>query len=60
MENQHRKISGYRELTEDEINLMNKIKARGPGLEDLIKELRSTPGLDQRWVALGQTHHSDA
>lgn len=30
MDNQHRKISGYRELTQAEIDLMNKIKALGP------------------------------
>ena len=27
MENQHRKITGYRELNQDEIDLMNEIKA---------------------------------
>ena len=27
MDNQHRRIKGYRELTEDEIALMNQIKA---------------------------------
>lgn len=27
MENQHRKISGYRELTQEEIDLMNEAKA---------------------------------
>lgn len=29
MENQHRKIVGYRELTQDDIDLMNRIKAAG-------------------------------
>lgn len=29
MENQHRKITGYRELTQAEIDLMNEIKAEG-------------------------------
>ena len=33
MENQHRKITGYRELTKEEIDLMNRIKAIGPELE---------------------------
>jgi len=27
MENQHRKITGYRELSQEEIDLMNKVKA---------------------------------
>ena len=29
MENQHRKIKGYRELTQEEIDLMNMIKEKG-------------------------------
>jgi hypothetical protein len=29
MENQHRKIKGYRELNEDEISAMNEIKQKG-------------------------------
>jgi hypothetical protein len=40
MENQHRKISGYRELDQTEIDLMNKIKALGPQIEDVIEEVR--------------------
>jgi hypothetical protein len=41
MDNQHRKISGYRELTETQITLMNEIKAEGPRLEALIERLQS-------------------
>ena len=33
MDNQHRKITGYRELTQDEINLMNEVKALGPQMQ---------------------------
>lgn len=40
MENQHRKITGYRELSQEEIDLMNKIKALGPQIEDIIEEVR--------------------
>lgn len=40
MENQHRKITGYRELTQEEINLMNKIKALGPIIEPVLEEVR--------------------
>lgn len=29
MDNQHRKISGYRELTQEDIDLMNRVKAKG-------------------------------
>ena len=36
MENQHRKITGYRELSQDEINLMNEIKSLGPQIESVL------------------------
>ena len=39
MENQHRKITGYRELSQTEIDLMNRIKAKGAELLDLQAEL---------------------
>ncbi|MGO2154435.1 MAG: Acb2/Tad1 domain-containing protein [Serratia proteamaculans] len=39
MENQHRKISGYRELSQEEIDLMNRIKAKGAELLALQVEL---------------------
>ena len=39
MDNQHRKISGYRELTQGEIDLINEIKAKGLELEALIKKV---------------------
>ena len=39
MENQHRKISGYRELSQEEFDLMNRIKAKGAELLALQAEL---------------------
>jgi hypothetical protein len=39
MENQHRKISGYRELSQEEIDLMNEVKALGPKIEELLIKL---------------------
>ena len=39
MENQHRKIKGYRELSQPEIDLMNRIKAKGAELLQLQAEL---------------------
>jgi hypothetical protein len=41
MENQHRKIAGYRELNEDEISFMNAIKAKGAELLALQAKLAS-------------------
>ena len=56
MDNQHRKISGYRELDEAEIALMNDIKALGPELEALVTKLRGAPDIDGRWLSIGVTH----
>lgn len=39
MENQHRKISGYRELSQAEVDLMNRIKAKGAEMLELQAEL---------------------
>ena len=55
MENQHRQIKGYRELTQVEIDLINEIKTKGVELGELVSKLRNTEGLDQRWVSIGAT-----
>jgi hypothetical protein len=55
MENQHRQIKGYRELSQDEIDLMNEIKTKGAELGELVEKLRNADGLDQRWVSIGAT-----
>ena len=46
MENQYRKVNGYRELTETEISLMNLIKKKGEELLVLQKELVAKLALD--------------
>jgi len=61
MENQHRKISGYRELSQDEINCMNKIKALAEEVGKLIDYLGATHAhtlgnqIDPRWLSDGKT-----
>jgi hypothetical protein len=55
MENQHRKIKGYRELSQEEIDLMNKVKQQGIELGKIVNLLKVNSELDQRWVAIGQT-----
>mgnify|MGYP001574111711 CR=1 FL=1 len=59
MENQHRQIKGYRELSQADIDLMNKIKTKAAEVGELVtelKNLRVNSALDQRWVAIGATH----
>lgn len=60
MKDQHTKIKGYRDLTQDEIDLMNEGKELAERVGAWIEELRSastTDGLicDQRWVSIGAT-----
>lgn len=46
MENQHREIKGYRELSQAEIDLMNRVKAQGERVAEMlemISSLRKTP-----------------
>ncbi len=67
MDNQHRKIKGYRELSQEEIDLMNEIKAKGAEFEDLISRLHETQDAitdehgtgdaePRRWINIGKTH----
>lgn len=41
MDNQHRKIKGYRELSQTEIDLMNEVKAKGVELGELVEKIQA-------------------
>ena len=55
MENQHRLIKGYRDLSEEEIAVMNEIKQKGIALGLLVESLKGQESVDQRWVSIGAT-----
>ncbi len=56
MDNQHRKIVGYRELNQEEINQMNKVKELGKLIGSLVEEMENKPiEFDKRWLAIGKT-----
>lgn len=55
MKDQHTKITGYRDLSQEEIDMMNEIKVNGLGLQLLIERLRNHPEFDQRWISIGAT-----
>ncbi|CAL9981695.1 hypothetical protein VPHD148_0243 [Vibrio phage D148] len=55
MENQHRQIKGYRELSQTEIDGMNKAKEIGAAMGALIEHLESQEDIDQRWLAIAKT-----
>lgn len=56
MDNQHKKISGYRDLTQEEIDQMNALKAVGTQLGFLVKNMKQDPDVDQRWLSIAETH----
>ena len=60
------KITGYRQLSQAEVDLMNEGKALAEQVGEYIEKLRSypatgkpnesgDPALDQRWVSIGAT-----
>ncbi|MFT4064251.1 hypothetical protein [Paraburkholderia sp.] len=55
MKDQHKRIKGYRDLSQAEIDLMNEIKAKAAECGELVAKLRAAEGLDQRWVSIGTT-----
>ena len=52
MDNQH---TSYKELTQDQIDLMNRIKQQGVSLGELFDDLDQMK-LDHRWVAIAKTN----
>lgn len=55
MENQHKHITGYRDLSPEEIALMNEVKAKAQEVGALVAKLKESPSIDQRWVNIGNT-----
>ena len=56
MENQHQKIKGYRDLSQEEIDLMNEGKELAEKCGAFIKKLEDIESTDKRNVALGKTN----
>ena len=55
VDNQHKKITGYRDLTQEEIDLMNRSKALASEVGDFIEHLSKTGYEDKRWLAIAKT-----
>lgn len=61
VDNQHKKISGYRDLSEAEIALMNEAKALEKSCLEFLNTLDKLHQdeafhFDKRWLAIGRTH----
>jgi hypothetical protein len=55
MDNQHKQIKGYRDLSQSEINKMNAIKDIAAKVGNIIDALHDDPEIDQRWLAIAKT-----
>ena len=56
MENQHRMITGYRELEQDEIAVINILKSKEQEVLALLDGLNTAGAYDKRWIAEGRIH----
>lgn len=56
MDNQHKHIKGYRDLSQAEIDAMNRVKVAAESIRVLIEDLQQMPDLDKRWLAIGTTN----
>lgn len=63
VDNQHQKIKGYRDLSEEEIALMNEGKELAEQVGKFLEKLERAEFAqteqqvpDKRWLAIGKTH----
>ena len=55
VDNQHKQIKGYRDLSEDEIKAMNDCKTKAIEVGELCEKIAGMYDVDQRWVSIGRT-----
>ena len=54
VDNQHKQIKGYRDLSQEEINLMNECKELAIKAGELCAKIEKTPA-DQCWLSIAKT-----
>lgn len=59
VDNQHKLISGYRDLTQDEIDQMNAVKEAEVALGDVWRRVMELPDVDKRWASVARTHFEE-
>jgi hypothetical protein len=52
----NQRISGERELTQEDIDLINALKTWEASWNRVVDQLRKAPDIDQRCVAIAATH----
>lgn len=45
----------FREISDEEIEVINRVKKEGEKLARLVEKLSGSPGIDQHWVNIGKT-----
>lgn len=55
MQDQHKHITGYRDLTAEEIGLMNEGKALAEQVGAYLDKIDKIDGIDRRWSAIART-----
>jgi hypothetical protein len=59
MDNQHKLIKGFRDLTQEEINAMNTIKELAAKVGEMLIRLEENQNpehtIDKRWLAIAKT-----
>lgn len=57
VDNQHKQIQGYRDLTQDELDQMNEIKKMETTVAQLWNSINHTnEEVDARWMRIAKTH----
>ncbi|AKU42604.1 hypothetical protein [Vibrio phage H188] len=56
MKDQHKKIKGYRDLSQQEIDLMNEGKELAAKMKSFIEKLESNCDTDKRCVEIAKTN----
>ncbi|PZQ21151.1 MAG: hypothetical protein DI569_12865 [Sphingopyxis macrogoltabida] len=61
MDNQHKHIKGYRDLSKDEIDAINRAKDMAERVGEFVEEMRglnsdtANHAIDMRWLSIAQT-----
>lgn len=55
MDNQHKQIKGYRDLTTEEIAAMNEVKIVAEEVGELVEKISKLPETDMRWSSIAKT-----
>lgn len=60
MDNQHRLIKGYRDLSESDVALMNNFKAEEQGTMETLSTMEKNDAYNKRSLALARTKFQEA